>query len=296
MTLVRTSILLLGALACSTVSGTLSAWEIVLSDTHVTRESVVWLSDIADVRGLDDDDELKANLEGIRVAVGPTPTHPRELSSSDVRRVLELHGVDWSQGYITGASRVTITCGDSEPKALTKAILRRREPTAKLRRDLEQVARTSVKTVEYSRPATSRKSRSKEQPIVVAVRDLSKGQLIREADVAVVYVPEKQLLAGAFSCLEDVVGLEATCPVRIDETLTDRMLKKPVLVRNRDLVEVGVCCGGIVVTKQAIAQGDGGKGDTVVVCPVDNKKTRLNALVVDVRKVRVLAESMGPID
>lgn len=291
MTVVRTSILLLGALAWSTVSES-SAWEIALSDTLVTRESVVRLSDIAEIRGLDDD-ELKANLEAMLISSGPTLSLAREFSSSDLRRILELHSVDLSQGQITGASRVTITCGEAAPQAPNRPILRRGEPTAKLQREMEQVGRVRVKPVEYSRPNSTKNDRSAGQPMIVAVRDLSKGRLVREDDVAVVYVREQDLLAGAFSCIEDVVGLEATGPVRKDDTLTDRMLKKPILVRNRDLVEVGVCCGGIVITKQAIAQGEGGRGDTVVVCPVDDKKQRLNAMVVDVRKVRVLAESMG---
>lgn len=295
MTAVRTTMLVLGSLLACPLSGPAVAWEIALSDSLVTRNPVVRLADIAEIRDLDDA-ELKANLAAIVVTVGPTQTHVRELSNSDVRRLVELRGVDMSQGRFTGAARVTITYGEAAPLTPARTVRRRAVPTAQMYREMERVGYTPA-TPAGNRPrANSTGTQAAEQPMVVAVRDLNKGRPIQATDVKVVLVAEQQVPPGAVACLEDVVGYEVTRPVLADESLTDQILKKPLLVRSRDLVEVGVCCGGIVVTKQAMAHSDGGRGDMVVISPVDDKKTRLNALVVDVRKVRVLAESLGGTD
>ena len=294
MTWIRTAILMLGSLTWSAVSESSSAWEITLIDTLVTRNSVILLADIAEIDGIDDAG-IKANLETIVVAPGPTPSLAREFSSSDLRTLVAQRGLDMSQGRFTGAARVTITFDDSATVTRAKPILRRGIPTAQMQREKEQVCQVNATTRVSSQATRPRQGRSAEtgQPMVVAARDLSKGRLIQEKDVTVVYISEQELPPNAISCLEDVVGQEVTCAVRVDEPLADHMLKKPVLVRNRDLVELGVCSGGVVVSTYAVAQNDGGLGDTVAVIPVDNKKHRLYAQVVDVRKVRVLAGGFG---
>jgi len=295
MMTVRAAMLMLGAMSCWACCTAASAWEITLTGELTTRASVVRLADIAVVCDIDDA-EFQENLKAMIVAAGPTRSHTRELSSSDVRRMVEQRGLDMSQGQFTGASRVVITYGEAETAVSGNSIRRFGTPNSRLRRVMERAGQNHATVAAAGVPDDGAADPPTSLAVVVAVRELRKGQPIRQDDVTVISVREQELPADAVGCLEDVVGQVAARAILTDEPLTTRMLTKPLLVRSRDQVTVGVCCGGIVVTQHGIAQNDGALGDTVVVSAMDDKKIRLNAQVVDVRKVVVMADSFSVSD
>ena len=100
---------LAGFLVVVVLCGVTTAWEIQLRDDVTTPAAVVRLGDIADLPGIEPG--LGDVLKQIIVAPGPTRSHRRVLTSSDVRKTLEQRGVDLQQCQLAGATRVVVSYG-----------------------------------------------------------------------------------------------------------------------------------------------------------------------------------------
>jgi flagella basal body P-ring formation protein FlgA len=267
------------------VCGVAAAWEIQLLGDITTQAAVVRLADIATVQGIEPD--LGVVLQQIIVAPGPTRSHRRVLTSSDVRKTLEQRGVDLRQCQFAGVSRVVVSygLGPSAAGHESRDSKATRKHTSPRSRGPETVERQQQNAVAEQLPDGA------PIQVVVPVRAIGRGELLRVSDIELRYVDKVSEPASVVQRLEDVVGREARQSLTAQQPLSARMLKQPLLVRKRDEVEVWVRCGGIQARRSAVALSDGTLGDMIAVDTNDGSKTQFNARVVDIRKVEVLANS-----
>jgi flagella basal body P-ring formation protein FlgA len=276
---------LAGLLVVVALCGVTTAWEIQLRSDVTTPAAVVRLGDIADLPGIEPG--LGDVLQQIIVAPGPTRSHRRVLTSSDVRKTLEQRGVDLQQCQLVGAQRVVVSYGpvapptEGEPRG-SRATRKHTSPRS-----------GAPETVGRQPPHAASEPSSTHAPVqvVVPVRAIGRGELLRANDIELRYVESVDEPGSVVQRLEDVVGREARQSLSADRPLSARLLKQPLLVRKRDEVEVWVRCGGVQARRSATALSDGALGDMITVDPNDGTKTQFIARVVDIRKVEVLANS-----
>ncbi len=82
------------------------AWELALRDEVITRAQVVRLADVAVISGLAQDDVER--MGHIMVAPGPSESYPRNLTASQIRKVLEQNGVELDECRFSGAARTIV--------------------------------------------------------------------------------------------------------------------------------------------------------------------------------------------
>lgn len=85
------------------------AGEIRLRERVYCETGLVRLKDVAEVS--DVDYAIREKLEQTALVPAPTPSHSRQISVSELRRTLELRGVDVALLRITGARRVLVLAG-----------------------------------------------------------------------------------------------------------------------------------------------------------------------------------------
>lgn len=129
------------------------------------------------------------------------------------------------------------------------------------------------------------------EQVVVAIRVLSKGDIVRKDQVRLQQAPVQFSQRNYFHRLSDVIGKEVAQSVRAEQPLDKRHVRAPLLVRRGDIVTVYSRAPGIQIRTRAVARGDGAKGDVILVQTLD-KKHKYNAQVSDVHEVVVTA--LGP--
>ncbi|MHB0959134.1 MAG: flagellar basal body P-ring formation chaperone FlgA [Pirellulaceae bacterium] len=273
-----------GFLLVVALSGVAAAWELQLREEITTPAPVVRLGDIAELQGIEPG--LGEVLRQIIVAPGPTRSHRRVLTGSDVRKTLAQRGVDLQQCQIAGASRIVISYGPGENLAghSPRVLKATRRQTSSRNGDPAESAQ------HLNDPAEESPSHAPIQ-VIVPVRAIGRGEVLRASDIALRQVENLSEPATVVQRLEDAVGREARQPLAADQPLSIRALKQPLLVRRRDEVEVWVRCGGIRARRSATALSDGSLGDMITVDAKDGLKTQFVARVVDIRQVEVLANS-----
>ncbi len=256
------------------LAGVADAWEVRLRAAVTTQAALVRLGDVAELSGADRPAEVP--LEQIVVALGPTRSHSRELTTSDIRRTLALRKVDLQHCQFTGASRSVLSYGVAAPAPGSSPV--RGEAAARARQPGH--ARVPVET-----PAQQL------IPAVVAVRPLARGETVREADVELRQIDRAGAPSALIQRLADAVGRQTRQSVSADQPLSVRALQQPLLVRKNEEVAVVVRCGAIQARRRAIALNDGTRGDMITVETSDGSSTQFIARVVDIRQVEVLTDS-----
>ena len=127
--------------------------------------------------------------------------------------------------------------------------------------------------------------------VVVARRDLSPGEVVGQDDIEVRPVRLDRIQGGQVLEVDQVVGQEVARAVRAGMPVESRMLRRIVMVKRNDIVDVEYRSGAIVMRLKARARQAGGKGDEIVLQDVINRST-LVGTVVDHRKVQI-AQSSG---
>jgi flagella basal body P-ring formation protein FlgA len=238
------------------------AAEICLRAGHRCEGDLVRLGDVAEVREADAA-KTKALAE---VELFPAPGRLRMLRLGELKELLALAGVDVAQLRFSGETAVTIyPAREVRPASLNSPL------------------KTPSKT---ARP-------KKEQPppsmVVVPVRPLRKGELVRPADI------ELRQSAGpvqaGFSKVEEVVGKETTRALATGQVLEPEHVRAPVLVQRGEVVRVIAKAAGVRVKTNGKALQDGSQGELIEVQPLEGKQ-RYMARVVDYQQVEVYAQ--GP--
>lgn len=125
------------------------------------------------------------------------------------------------------------------------------------------------------------------QPVVVVLRRIESGELIRATDLEI-RQHEGALPGGAIRTLADAVGMEATRSIAEGAVLTKNQLSAPLQVERGETVTVFARTAGITVRTFAIARQNGAQGELVQVETLDGKE-RITARVSGRRELEVLA-------
>lgn len=123
-------------------------------------------------------------------------------------------------------------------------------------------------------------------PMLVAVRRLAVGEVVRAQDVRLVRVPASRLRPGAAQAMEGVVGQALRRPANADQPLLLADLAAPVAVERGQTVTMVFEIPGMVLTAQGRAMEAAARGASV---PVMNlaSRTVVEAQVVAPGRVRV---------
>ena len=127
-------------------------------------------------------------------------------------------------------------------------------------------------------------------PVVVAVRSLSRGDVIRPGDVDLRQVVENEKTGGALLSVEEAVGHELVRPVSAGRVVSAESLRQPLAVRRGDVVTVYAQSDGIRIRTNARARDEGSVGELVAVESLLNRSVYY-ARVSGVREVEVFARS-----
>jgi flagella basal body P-ring formation protein FlgA len=128
--------------------------------------------------------------------------------------------------------------------------------------------------------------------VVVAVRSLPRGTIVRAGDVVLQRGNKPTAQAALFTSLEEVIGQETTQAVAAGQMMDTGDVRAPVVVRRGDVVTVYVRSAGLVVRTTARSRDDGASGDLVTVESLLNRQTFF-ARVVGIQEVEVYAHAAG---
>jgi flagella basal body P-ring formation protein FlgA len=127
--------------------------------------------------------------------------------------------------------------------------------------------------------------------VVVAVRSLGRGAVIRETDVELQRGLPREQTADAVSSLDEVIGKETTRAIPAGKLVTGDSLRTPLVIRRGEVVTVYAKSAGIRVRTIARARDDGSLGDLIAVESMQDR-TSYFARVNGVREVEVFAHSV----
>jgi flagella basal body P-ring formation protein FlgA len=253
-----TTITLLLAVPGTTARGQ----EIVLQPSAVCSGGFVTLGAIAEIRT--GDAERAAELAALPLVPPPQAGGVRVLRVREIQELLDLRGVNTEELHLSGASRVELRTSGTAMEADTDAQLPRRGKIA----------------------------------AVVVLRNLGRGEVIREEDVErrEVSLPPRGVPAAATN-VDEVLGLATTRPLLAGQVVDKTLLQRPVLIIRGATVSVVARVGGIQVTTLGRALENGARDDIIPVALLDNRDKRVTGRVVGLDAVEVLAQgaSVAPI-
>lgn len=125
--------------------------------------------------------------------------------------------------------------------------------------------------------------------VVIAGRALSRGAVISPADVRLEPVSASDTSSDRFHRIEDVIGLEVATAVGAGRPLTQKAVRKPLLIRRGDVVTIFARAAGISVRVMARARDDGSLDDAVAVESMLDREVYL-ARVSGLRQAEVFAQ------
>ena len=111
--------------------------------------------------------------------------------------------------------------------------------------------------------------------VVVATRAVSRGAIVRPADVQVQRIKSGSQRDDAFRTLDDVVGKEAVRGIAVGQVLDPQYVRKPLMVRKGEVVTLVARAEGLQVRTTARAREDGGQGDLINVELLRDRKSLL---------------------
>lgn len=233
-------LLLIQFVCCSSF---LAAAELVLREEVALSGTVVRLGDIAEISA--SESETLRQLSTTPLMPVPSPGSSHFLRRSHLRDLLASRGVDVLQLTFLGPSVVEISN--------------------------HQKASVKVAEVPKNQKAQPKKAQLPIQKIIVALRNIERGELIRAADVEIRQQPGTQN-RNAVNSLDQVVGMEARNTVREGSLIYKNQVRAPLQVKRGETVSIFASTGGISVKTFAIARQDGALGDLIQVQTLDKKE------------------------
>ncbi|WP_316368186.1 flagellar basal body P-ring formation chaperone FlgA [Candidatus Thiodiazotropha sp. CDECU1] len=125
-----------------------------------------------------------------------------------------------------------------------------------------------------------------ELPVVIATRDLARGQAITKADVKLEISDTTHLLRGYYESVDEIVGRTLKRTLRRGKVVTPSLLVVQKTVARGEQVTILAAAGSIEVRMQGKAMKNGNPGDLIPVMNVKSKK-KLQARVISEGLVRV---------
>ncbi len=131
--------------------------------------------------------------------------------------------------------------------------------------------------------------RLKQRPVmVVAATGLARGTVLQRRHLRLAPLRRGMNPQAVAAEMETVLGWELTRTIRPGEPIPPAALRRPVLVRRGDVVDVVVLAPGVRLRTRGRARSAGAQGDVIEVESLLNRKTFF-ARVVDVQTVQVQA-------
>lgn len=131
---------------------------------------------------------------------------------------------------------------------------------------------------------------SKHPLLVVPKKSLARGHLIHESDLIMKPFSADDVSSNYVRDIELVIGREARTNVRAGQPIRENDIGAPIEVHRGDLVELRVNGGGISVTTNAKALGDGAASDLIEVETMRPRK-RIHARVVESGVVEIVTRA-----
>lgn len=218
-------------------SSALAGQPVTLRSELVDGNGQVTLSDLFDNTG---------PAGKVVVANGVEPGRNQVLDATEVQRLAQRYGLDWSNS--TGLRRLIVRSG------LEAA------PTA-------PVAPTT-------RPVTTARSASAAMTEVLTYnRSLSSGDIIEAEDLTYSQVLVQAVPSDAPRSADDVIGLSVKRPLRTGQAVSARDLLAPLVIRRDDLVQVTYRDGSIILSLEAKAMANAAVGELVTLQNTSSKKS-----------------------
>jgi flagella basal body P-ring formation protein FlgA len=223
------------SLAASLISSSaLAGQPVTLRSELVDGNGQVTLSDLFDNTG---------SAGNVMVANGVEPGRNQVLDATQVQRLAQRYGLDWSNS--TGLRRLIVRSG------LEAA------PTA-------QAARPT---------ATARSASAAMTEVLTYSRSLSSGDIIQAEDLTYSQVLVQAVPSDAPRSADDVIGLSVKRPLRTGQAVSTRDLLAPLVIRRDDLVQVIYRDGSIVLSLEAKAMGNAAVGELFTLQNTSSKKS-----------------------
>ncbi len=124
------------------------------------------------------------------------------------------------------------------------------------------------------------------RPVVVAMKDLSRGSVIGAEDVALTVLDTSKLLRGHFNAPTEVIGRTLKRSVRRDHVITPSGLVVEKTIQRGQSITILAGNGNIQVRMKGKALRNGNPGDLIPVQNLTSKK-KLEARVVSAGIVRI---------
>jgi flagella basal body P-ring formation protein FlgA len=233
----RAVVIALSLAATLISSSALAGQPVTLRSELVDGNGQVTLSDLFDNTG---------SAGNVMVANGVEPGRNQVLDATQVQRLAQRYGLDWSNS--TGLRRLIVRSGlEAAPTAPTAAAAR---PAATARS--ASAAMTEVLT--YS-------------------RSLSSGDIIQAEDLTYSQVLVQAVPSDAPRSADDVIGLSVKRPLRTGQAVSTRDLLAPLVIHRDDLVQVTYRDGSIVLSLEAKAMGNAAVGELFTLQNTSSKKS-----------------------
>ena len=223
------------SLAATLISGSaLAGQPVTLRSELVDGNGQVTLSDLFDNTG---------SAGNVMVANGVEPGRNQVLDATQVQRLAQRYGLDWSNS--TGLRRLIVRSG------------------------LE-----AAPTAQAVRPAATARSASAAMTEVLTYsRSLSSGDIIQAEDLTYSQVLVQAVPSDAPRSADDVIGLSVKRPLRTGQAVSTRDLLAPLVIRRDDLVQVIYRDGSIVLSLEAKAMGNAAVGELFTLQNTSSKKS-----------------------
>jgi flagella basal body P-ring formation protein FlgA len=111
------------------------------------------------------------------------------------------------------------------------------------------------------------------QEAAVVLRPISRGEVLRESDVAIERRPKTEISGDVLRDPEDAIGFAVRQSLQAGQIVRRADLTKPELVHRNEPVIMVFEQPGVVLTLRGKALGSGAEGDTVDVVNLQSKKT-----------------------
>lgn len=215
-------------------SSALAGQPVNLRSELVDGNGQVTLSDLFDNTG---------SAGNVMVANGVEPGRNQVLDATQVQRLAQRYGLDWSNS--TGLRRLIVRSG------------------------LE-----AAPTAQAVRPtATARSASAAMTEVLTYSRSLSSGDIIQAEDLTYSQVLVQAVPSDAPRSADDVIGLSVKRPLRTGQAVSTRDLLAPLVIRRDDLVQVIYRDGSIVLSLEAKAMGNAAVGELFTLQNTSSKKS-----------------------
>jgi flagella basal body P-ring formation protein FlgA len=224
----------------------LSFASLLVSSSALAGQPVALRSELVDGNGqitLSDLFDNTGSAGNVLVANGVEPGRNHVLDATQVQRLAQRYGLDWSNS--TGLRRLIVRSGlEAAPTAPT------------------------------TRPAaTARSASSAMTEVLTYSRSLSSGDIIQAEDLTYSQVLVQAVPSDAPRGADDVIGLSVKRPLRTGQAVSTRDLLAPLVIHRDDLVQVTYRDGSIVLSLEAKAMGNAAMGELFTLQNTSSKKS-----------------------